>query len=115
MTLLLMAVAGGVGSSVRLFLEQAVTRRLGSRRPWGLFVVNGTGSLALGLLLGLAPSDDTVLVVGVGLLGGYTTFSAASLATARLSLRRDTTGILLSSVGMLALCVAGAALGAAVA
>ena len=113
MILLLLAVAGGLGASIRFVVEDATTRRLGSRLPWALFLINGTGSFALGLLTALDPSQEVVLVVGVGLLGGYTTLSAASLATARLSLRRDTTGLLLSSLGMLALCLAGVALGQA--
>ncbi len=111
MTVLLLAVAGGLGASLRFVIEQAVTGRLGDRLPWALLVVNGTGSFGLGLLTGVAPPESVVLVLGVGLLGGYTTFSAASVATARLSLRRDTAGLLISSLGMLALCVAGVALG----
>ena len=77
-------------------------------------MVNTTGSFALGALVSAAPAHDVLLVLGVGLLGGYTTLSAASLATAQLSLRRDTAGILLSSLGMLLACVASAALGFAV-
>lgn len=111
MTLLLLALAGGLGSALRYVVDTAVQARAGSPLPWGLLVVNASGSFALGLLLGLDPSREWVLVLGVGLLGGYTTFSAASLATARLSLRRDDLGAVLSSLGMLVVCVLAAALG----
>jgi CrcB protein len=47
--------------------------------PWGTFVINVSGSLLLGLVLGLAahrglPAVPTA-VLGTGFLGGYTTWS----------------------------------------
>lgn len=79
MTLLLVAVAGAIGAPARFVLERALTRpgRLGV--PWGTFVVNVTGSLALGLVAGAAArhglSTTTVAIAGSGFLGAYTTFS----------------------------------------
>ncbi|WP_375002625.1 fluoride efflux transporter FluC [Aeromicrobium sp. CTD01-1L150] len=111
MTLLLIAVAGGLGSAVRLLVDAAVSERAGARWPWGLLVVNVSGSFALGLLTSRDPGEAWTLVLGVGFLGGYTTLSAASLATARLSLRRDDLRALASTAGMLIACLAAATLG----
>ncbi len=74
-TALLVALAGGAGAVLRLLLGRAVVRA--TRRPpaAGTFAVNVSGALALGVLVGLAPSQEATLVLGAGLLGGYTTFS----------------------------------------
>lgn len=111
---LLVAVAGGAGAALRVSVEHLVGSRLGTRLPWPLLLVNATGSFALGLVLGAGPSEGWQVVVGAGLLGGYTTFSGASLATARLVEGHDLVGALLSSAGMLLACLAAAALGLAV-
>lgn len=111
MTLLLLALAGGLGSATRHLVDTAVSSHAGARWPWGLLLINVSGSFALGLLTSLDPGEVWALVLGVGFLGGYTTLSAASLATARLSLRRDDLGALASSLGMVMACLAAAALG----
>ena len=91
MTLLWLAVAGGLGAVARLVLDGAVRQRTGAA-GLGTVLVNLTGSLLLGLLTGLAAASllpETVrLVVGTGFLGGYTTFSTASVETVRLARQR---------------------------
>jgi CrcB protein len=63
--------------------------------PWATFGVNLVGCLLMGLLIGwlwrLPPgtSETARLFVGVGLLGGFTTFSAFSLELFQLIERRD--------------------------
>ena len=62
---------------------------LGPTTVLSTFIVNVTGSFALGLFMGLAMERTTVPVhlrslVAIGLLGGYTTFSTFSLETLRL-------------------------------
>lgn len=74
-TTLLVAVAGGAGSLLRLLIARAVVRITGEPLAIGTFAVNLSGAFLLGLLTGLAPPTQTTLVVGTGLLGGYTTFS----------------------------------------
>ena len=69
-------------------LESLVNRHLGDAFPWGTFVVNASGSFALGLLAGLFAHRLGVplwLQAGatVGFLGAYTTFSALSLQVYR--------------------------------
>ncbi|MGJ9414339.1 fluoride efflux transporter FluC [Aeromicrobium sp. CF4.19] len=114
MTVILLAVAGGLGAAARLLVDEAVSARVGRRLPWGLLLVNATGSFGLGALVGAELAQAWHLVLGAGFLGGYTTFSAASVATAELSRRRDVAGALASSLGMLLVCVAAAALGLAI-
>lgn len=83
------ALAGGVGAAVRLVVDGAVRSVTTRRLPLGTMVINVTGSLALGVLAGLAlggsVTDEWMLIIGTGFLGGYTTFSAASLETVRLA------------------------------
>ena len=82
--LLLVAIGGAIGASLRHLVGAAALRTLGPSFPWGTMGINVAGSLAMGLLAGaLARRSDVSeamrLFVGVGLLGGFTTFSAFSL------------------------------------
>lgn len=71
------ALAGGLGAVLRSLVDAAVSRLTAGRFPWGIIVVNVTGSFALGVLTASLPGALPIL--GVGLLGGYTTFSTAML------------------------------------
>ena len=85
----LVALGGGAGAVLRYQSGRALTALLGpatvSAFPWATLFVNIVGSLAMGLLAswlarhGSAASETWRLLVGVGLLGGFTTFSAFSL------------------------------------
>lgn len=85
MKLLALACAGGaLGAGVRHLINTAFMARGLAEFPWSTFMINVTGSLLMGLLVGLfqakavaAPELRTFLATGV--LGGYTTFSAFSL------------------------------------
>jgi fluoride exporter len=88
-SLILVMAGGSIGSGLRYLLS----RRLqflsdSSSWPWGTFAVNLLGGLAMGLLIGWlmmtdrAVNSDMRLLLGVGLLGGFTTFSAFSLEMA---------------------------------
>ena len=77
--LLAVGVAAALGAAARYLVDQVVQHQHDQTFPWGTFVINVTGSLLLGLTLGLAahhglPPVPTTLI-GVGLLGGYTTWS----------------------------------------
>ncbi len=84
----LVALGGGAGAVLRYQAGRALTGLLGPATvasfPWATLVVNVVGSLAMGLLAGWlarhgAASETWRLLIGVGLLGGFTTFSAFSL------------------------------------
>jgi len=119
---LLVAVGGGVGAALRFVVDGLVMRRAIGRFPWGTLVVNSSGSLLLGLATGLADSavlsTPWLFILGVGVLGGYTTFSTAMLDTVALLRRRAAWGALLNALGMLAItgtfALAGLVVGRAV-
>lgn len=82
------ALGGGAGAVLRYQLGRALTHALGPNTvtafPWATLAANVIGSLAMGLLAGFLArhghgGDHWRLLLGVGLLGGFTTFSAFSL------------------------------------
>ncbi|HWI32460.1 MAG TPA: CrcB family protein [Microbacterium sp.] len=112
------AVAGGVGAALRFVLDRAVMTRTRGAYPWGITIVNLTGSFLIGVLAGLADaalmSAPWVAVLGVGLLGGYTTFSTVTVETAIALGRRDYRAAALNGGVQLVAAVALAALGLAI-
>lgn len=109
MIALLVAVAGGLGAVLRLGVDTLVVPRTPSNLPWATLLVNVTGSFALALLVDTG--DPVHAVVGAGLLGGYTTFSAASVEAARRLVEGRRVDGLLTVVLMPAACVLAAAAG----
>jgi len=109
------ALAGGFGAGARFAIDTWVSRRLGISLPPGTFLINVTGSLLLGLLVGWFThhGDPAGLdgILGTGFLGGYTTFSAASVETVRLARAHRPLAALVHAGGMLVVSVAAAALG----
>ena len=86
--ILSVGVGGGLGALIRYFVAGWV-QPLGSDFNWGIFVVNITGGLVMGLVveasalkLNLSPELRAFLTTGI--LGGYTTFSTFSLDSALL-------------------------------
>lgn len=77
------ALLGGVGAVARFLLDGFVAERVAGRFPWGTFVVNVSGALALGLLVGLGLHGSGLVLVGTAALGSYTTFSTWMLETDR--------------------------------
>jgi fluoride exporter len=85
---LIIALGGAVGAVLRYHMGRAVALLAGPGNafPWGTLSVNLLGSLAMGALLGWLARGSTQsqtaetlqLLIGVGLLGGFTTFSAFS-------------------------------------
>jgi CrcB protein len=91
---LLVALGGAIGSSLRYLVSLASGWLFGVGFPWGTFAVNIVGSLAMGLVIGLAASkfqltNELRVFAATGILGGFTTFSAFSLDFALLFERRD--------------------------
>lgn len=117
---LVISLAGGLGAALRHVVDRVVEERAPGAAAGGLgtFVVNVSGSFLLGLVVGIVPTGAWVAVLGVGLLGGYTTFSTAMLLALQRSGERgaDRGGRAgLRAAAMLLACVAAAALGMLVA
>lgn len=92
--LLLVAIGGAVGSMLRYLFGMAAMQTFGSAFPWGTWGVNLIGGLAMGLLAGLLArgsegGEALRLLIGVGVLGGFTTFSAFSLESYTMIVRGD--------------------------
>jgi fluoride exporter len=110
-----MAVCGGCGAVARFVVDEAVTRRVRGVFPWGILLVNLTGSLALGVLVGASVGSGMLFVAGVGLLGGFTTFSTWMVQTQELGDRGHTRLMLANWLGSMAVGLLAAAAGWALA
>lgn len=81
--LLPVMIGGALGAGSRYLIGQVMAARLGHGFPWATFSINIAGSLAMGLLIGWLSrgndSDVARLFLGVGFLGGFTTFSSFSM------------------------------------
>jgi CrcB protein len=111
------AVAGGVGAGLRYLVDVLVVGGRPARFPLGTLVVNVSGSFALGLLTGLGDGivgSEAAWIIGVGLLGGYTTFSTVSVESVLMMQSAEARRGWLNVVGTLLLGVAAAAAGVAV-
>lgn len=95
-TLLPIAMGGALGALARHFLSHRIALLAGHGFPLGTVIVNIAGSFLMGLLIALFSrklnvSQEVQVFLTVGLLGGFTTFSAFSLETALL-IERHTYG-----------------------
>jgi fluoride exporter len=116
---LVVACAGGVGALARVLLIHHIGLRRGDPLPVGTMVVNASGSLVLGLLTGLSLyhgfGPRVLAVAGVGLCGGYTTWSTASWESIHLVHTGHRTEAVVYTLGSLVVCLAAAAAGIALA
>lgn len=112
---LLVALGGAVGASARYGVGLAATRLFGPGFPWGTLTVNVLGGLAMGLLVGAFGHDRAklLLLLGTGVLGGFTTFSAFSLETALMIERGAVATAGLYAAGSVLACVGALAAGLA--
>jgi CrcB protein len=113
------ALAGAVGAPLRYVIDGMVSDPAPATFPWGTFVVNMSGSFVLGLVTGLVlyhafPANGR-LIIGVGLIGAYTTFSAFTFEAASLIERRELRLAALNIGGSVLVGAAAAAAGLALA
>ena len=114
-SLFLVMAGGAVGTAGRYLTGRAMTAALGPDWPWGTLTVNLVGGLLMGLLVGAlartGAGESWRLLLGVGLLGGFTTFSAFALDAAMMIERGAALGALgyalVSVVGAIAAVFAG--------
>jgi CrcB protein len=114
--LLYVLIGGAIGAGARYEVGRLTLRHIGPGFPWGTLAVNLIGGLFMGLLAGSFAGRHFVdrplwLLLGVGILGGFTTFSAFSLDLFDM-LERGQPGValgyaLVSAIGALLLLAAG--------
>lgn len=109
-------IGGALGAGARHLVGQAMLARLGPGFPWWTLSINIAGSLLMGLLIGALArgsdgGDTARLFFGVGVLGGFTTFSSFSMEFWLLFERGQTgqaaTYVLASVVGAILACGLG--------
>ncbi|NIJ34680.1 fluoride efflux transporter CrcB [Sphingomonas oligoaromativorans] len=95
MPLFFVMVGGALGAGLRYQVGRLSLALLGPGFPWGTWFINLSGGLFMGLLAGLlarsasSAGEGWRLLIGVGVLGGYTTFSTFSLEAANMIQRGD--------------------------
>jgi len=89
LTLVLVMLGAALGAPSRWLLDQAIQTRRESPFPLGTWVINVSGSLMLGVILGataFGPGlSDLVALAGTGFCGGFTTYSTFGYETVRLT------------------------------
>lgn len=115
-SLLLVMAGGAIGSGARFLTGQATLAAFGPGWPSGTLTVNLVGSLLMGVLAGILARAGTGgeawgLLLGTGMLGGFTTFSAFALDTVNMAQRGDGVAalsyVLVSVIGGLIALFAG--------
>ncbi len=105
------AVIGGIGAIGRFVVDRLITARASGSFPLGTFVVNLSGTFALGLLVGVGAGGNVYLLAGTATLGSYTTFSTWTLETYRLAEDGQMSAAVINGLLSLVLGFAAALLG----
>jgi CrcB protein len=98
LNLLLVAAGGALGAVCRYLLGVRLFKAFGPGFPYGTFAANLIGGLLMGVLVGVlalrggADQERWRVLLGVGVLGGFTTFSSFSLEVG-LMIERRTYGL----------------------
>ena len=82
------ALGGALGSVARFWVNDLVTQKTHASFPWGILIINVTGSFLIGIFAAFTDPDGRLLAspsvrqfLMIGICGGYTTFSSFSLET----------------------------------
>jgi CrcB protein len=83
---LMVGIGGGLGSILRFWLGSYIGTRMGTRFPYGTFVINITGSFLIGVVFAFLTartqwSPNWRYLIPIGFIGGYTTFSSFEYET----------------------------------
>ena len=93
--LFIVMLGGAIGAGFRYHIGRVALANLGPGFPWGTWIVNLIGGFLMGVLAGTlvrftpAEGEPLRLFLGVGVLGGFTTFSAFSLEAYNMLVRGE--------------------------
>jgi len=106
--ILIVGAGGFVGANARYWFGMWAVQRFGNAFPWATFLINISGSFLLGFLIvflmARAPSAEMQnlrLLLAVGFLGAYTTFSTFEYETLALTQSGDIGRAFLNALGSL--------------
>jgi CrcB protein len=102
---------GGTGAILRFLIDGIVASRVGRDFPYGTLLVNLSGAVALGLVVGAAVQGDEAVLVGTATVGSYTTFSTWMFETHRLTEEGELAKAFANATVSLALGLGAVALG----
>jgi fluoride exporter len=107
---LAVAVGGAIGSVARYLVAIGSGKIFGTNFPWGILIINVTGSFLIGVFVGLFATkwdlpQSVRIFLTVGICGGYTTFSTFSLDSYYLMERGQLLMALAYIVGSVALSI----------
>jgi len=116
---LVVGFGGFVGANARFIVAQWAAQKWGTQFPYGTFIINTTGSFILGLfatlLLRFAWNDNWRLLIAIGFVGAYTTFSTFEYETLQLAAQNQWSRALVNIMGSVVLGFAAAYIGVVVA
>lgn len=110
----LVALGGALGALGRYGVGLAATRAVGAGLPVGTWAANVLGCIGIGVMVALVPSERVRLFAVVGVLGGFTTFSAFSAETVGLWAAGRPAWAAANALGSVAAGLIGVALGIAI-
>jgi len=88
MRYLMVALGGGLGSVLRFWVGGFVSGRMGTRFPYGTFLINCTASFLIGFIITVLAektnwNPNLRFLIPIGFIGGYSTFSTFEYETFR--------------------------------
>ena len=112
---LIVALGGALGAVSRYALDRVATAIVGGPTVLGILLINVSGSFLLGVFVGASDGQgwhsSARLLVAVGFLGSYTTFSTLTVASAQLAQSGEIGRAALNIVGSVALGLLAAFVG----
>jgi len=104
--ILLVALGSAAGGVARWAVAGWLDARFGPTYSWGTLAVNLLGGLCIGLVAAMNDREAVRLLLVVGVLGGFTTFSSYSLQTLTLLQQGRLVAAASYAVGSMLLCLA---------